>query len=101
MTKKHRAFNTNVIVKEVGYTENKSAGGIIVGNETQYRQGRAEGIIEDIGPNAFEDFGDRKPIIGTRVVYARYAGKDLGVYEDGHERRIMTDLDVLCEAIEE
>lgn len=101
MAKTHKVFNTNVRVKEVGFTESRSAGGIIVDNETRYKQGLAEGIIEDMGPNAFDDFGDRKPEIGMRVVYARYAGRELGVYVDGFERRIMQDLDILCEVIEE
>jgi co-chaperonin GroES (HSP10) len=96
MKKTHKALNTNVIVKEISFVEQKSAGGIIVGSETQYEKGRAEGMIEDIGPNAFDDFGTRRPKVGDKVVYARYAGKELGVHVDGLIRRIMCDLDILC-----
>lgn len=99
LKKTHKAFNTNVIVRETDSGDERTTrGGIIL---DQYEMGRAEGIIEDIGPNSFEDFGDRKPVIGTKIVYARYAGKELGIYEDGVTRRIMRDLDVLCEIIEE
>lgn len=106
MTTKHRAFNTNIIIRELPEQEIdvKSQGGIIL-NSIQHSlerdMSRSEGIIEDIGANAFDDFGDVKPQVGARVVFARYAGKELGIYQDGFKRRIMRDLDVLCEVVEE
>ena len=96
MTKKHKAYNTNVIVRDINFTEQKSKGGIIIETANNYDMSRAEGVLEDIGPNAFDDFGNFKPKVGDRIVYARYAGKFLGTYADGDERRIMRDLDVLC-----
>lgn len=101
LKKTYRALNTNVIIREVFFTEQKSAGGILVGGSTQYDMSRAEGILEGVGANAFEDFGDDKPKEGDRVVYARYAGKELGLNADGQVRRIMRDLDVLCIVTEE
>jgi len=78
---------------DLSKTDDRTSGGIIL---PQYDMSRAEGIIEDIGPNAFDDFGDVKPQKGDKIVFARYAGKELGTYADGKDRRIMRDLDVLC-----
>lgn len=93
MSKKHRALNTNVIVRDCHQNDDRKVGVIIV---QQYDMSRAEGFIEDIGSNAFEDFGECKPKVGDRVVFARYAGKELGAGDDGDTRRVMRDLDILC-----
>lgn len=98
MTKRHEAYNTCVIVKDLsGSDDRQTAGGIYI---PQYDMTRNEGIVEDIGPNAFDDFGERKPQVGDKIIFARYAGKDLGAYEDGFERRIMRDVDILCKVVE-
>lgn len=93
MAKKHRALNTNVIVKDHHANDDRKVGVIIV---QQYDMSRAEGFIEDIGSNAFEDFGANKPKVGDKVVFARYAGKELGAGSDGDTRRVLRDLDILC-----
>lgn len=98
LKKTHKALNTNVIVKDLTGKDDRSVGGIIL---PQYDMSRAEGVIEGVGSHAFEDFGESQPKIGDKVVFARYAGKELGTYLDGFDRRIMRDLDVLAIVVEE
>lgn len=97
MSKVHKALNTNVRVKIITRPDDRTHGGIIL---PQYDMSREEGILEDMGSNAFEDFGKDRPKVGDKVVFARYAGKDLGTYEDGMDRRLMRDLDVLAIVVE-
>lgn len=101
MSRVYRALNTNILVKDLFDPQKDrevlSTGGIIIETINPHSDmSKSEGIIEDIGPNAFEDFGERKPKLGDRVVYARYAGKELSVYSDGLARRILRDLDILA-----
>lgn len=77
----------------------KSAGGIFISDDKQWQQQMmAEtGVIVEIGNGAFLWLSDRtrpwegrKPQVGERIVFERYAGR-LQTGADGREYRIMSD----------
>lgn len=77
----------------------KSAGGIFISDDKQWQQQMmAEtGVIVEIGNGAFMWLSDRtrpwegrKPVVGERIVFERYAGR-LQTGADGREYRIMSD----------
>lgn len=98
MAKTHETFGDNVILKmETG--EIKSAGGIVLATETSREaMAREEGVIESHGEHAFSDL-QNKPKIGDTVIIARYSGKTLGKYDDGFERRVISDVTILARVI--
>jgi len=100
--RKYRPLTTMVIVS-VDRTEEKSSGGIILDVSEREKNAKAEGTVLAIGPQAFGDFGDGESQIkvGDKVVFARYGGKELERNASGKESRLMKDLDILAEIVEE
>lgn len=92
----YKALGSNLIIKvENGEVKTKS-GFIIAAEGTRESQAREEGIIEQVGEDAFNDLGKVVPKAGDRVVIARYDGKSLGKFNDGFERRILKDTSALA-----
>jgi co-chaperonin GroES (HSP10) len=86
----------NLIIR-CDVSEKKSSGGIIIAAEgTRDAQAPEEGIVESLGEHAFDDL-DVKPIIGDRVVIARYDGKVVEDRKDlGYELRLIADTRILA-----
>ena len=53
-----------------------------------------KGTLIAIGGKAFEDFGDPKPAIGDKILFAKYAG--FMIRQDRDEYRVVNDKDVAC-----
>ena len=55
------------------------------------------GIVVDVGPTAFRDFGSENPLkAGDRVVYAKYGGKAI-IHPDTKVKYVaLNDEDVIC-----
>lgn len=65
--------------------ETKTAGGIILAVNEKREQAAAEcGTVVAIGNTAFKDFGGDPSLvpIGTRIFYAKYAGKEVKDIDD-------------------
>ena len=101
--KKFMPLDSNLIVK-MDTGEIKSQGGIILAAEgTREAMSKEEGIIEQMGENAFEDLKTR-PKLGDRVYFKRYEGTTLveaAHSEDKLERRLIQDTRILATIIEE
>lgn len=93
---KYRALVSHVIVKII--REKKSAGGIIIVEDSKEHMAKEEGTIINMGPESFEgsDVKHRSVKLGDVVAFARYGGKSLGLDEEGHEIRVMKDIDCLA-----
>ena len=82
--------------------EEKTAGGIIIPDTTKDSEKYAtvEGTIVDISHLAFtyaseEEWGDRKPKPGQRVIHAKYAGVRVKG-KDGQEYLLANDKDIVA-----
>jgi co-chaperonin GroES (HSP10) len=65
------------------------------------RAGVDRGVVVQVGPTAFRDFGALEAIkVGDYVAYARYAGKWIKDF-DGTEYLAINDEDVICKLIKE
>ncbi len=97
MKLKHRVMMDNVLLR-IDTGDKVSAGGIIIETEgSRESMAREEGILEQVGSNAFSDYPEEeRPKVGDVVVFARYGGKTLGKYEDGFERRVLQDTTILA-----
>ena len=78
--------------------ETKTQSGIIIATETEAKrfQGAAEkGTVVAVGSTAFKDFGESPDLVsvGTRVYYAKYAGKE--VVENDTTYVILNDEDIV------
>ncbi len=80
-------------------TVNKSAGGVLLPDETQesHKAAAETGVIVECGEGAFKytadrvrEFTGRKPRPGDHVYFQRYAGQII-IGLDGKEYRVMTD----------
>ncbi len=81
--------------------EEKTKGGIIKLASTREAEQFAttEGILIDAAPGAFtylsdEEWGDKKPKVGDKVIYAKYSGRQ-AMGNDGKEYTFMADKDLL------
>lgn len=101
--KKYIPLRDKLIVR-VDRSEEKSKGGIIIAHEGSEEAMKKEvGVVLAIGKSCFYDTHPEDLQVGDKVAFARYAGKQLGIDEQGFEVRTMRDIDVLCviEDIEE
>jgi co-chaperonin GroES (HSP10) len=95
------------VLVELDPQEKKTAGGIILTENTQERDELAvqEGTLVAISPHAFsyaEDWPEgSKPEVGQRVLFKRYAGTSGGIHRktvNGVERRwrLMNDKELIA-----
>jgi len=78
--------------------ELKTASGIIISvDEKKERKAVEYGIVVQVGPTAFIDYGQTPDIVkvGDRISLNRYSGKSV-VDSDETEYLIVNDADVLC-----
>lgn len=108
MKQKFIPLGPNLIIR-MAMTEVVSAGGIVIAHEaSREAQAREQGIIEDVGQDAFSDleYAARQkgiepiiPKIGDTVVIARYEGhivEEVKHSNDKHERRVIQDTRILA-----
>ena len=94
--KKFKPLRDKLIVR-VKTGEEKTAGGIIyVVEGSREAMAREEGVVLSLGKSVFYDTDGEDLKAGDLIAFARYAGKSLVKYEDGHELRAIRDIDVLC-----
>lgn len=87
-----------VLIKPI-FIEETTDWGFVTGIGTGYEREKAatqEGVIVDVGPNAWLAFDDGKPWakIGDKVMFAKYAGKFLKV--DDEDYIVINDEDIQC-----
>lgn len=81
--------------------EEKTAGGIIIPDETKDREQHAQmaGTLIEVSPLAFTyeawPEGSGPPEPGNRVLFAKYAGFSR-TGKDGVEYRVVSDKDITC-----
>lgn len=77
----------------------KTKGGIILAQETRQQEQRAatQGVIINIGPTAWVDFGDGEPWAkeGDYVSFAKFAGIEI-VGKNGQRYILLNDQDILA-----
>jgi len=100
MAIRHSTFGSNVIIKiETG--EVKIGSFVVATENSREAVAREEAIIESFGEAAFDDLSpENRPVVGDKVVIAKYSGKTLGKYEDGLERRVIADTGILAKVLE-
>ena len=69
--------------------------GIIIPSQTTEREemAKVEGVLIDVGGNAFEDWSGLKPEPGTKVLISKYAGMTCKGQDD-QEYRLCSDKDI-------
>lgn len=80
------------------------AAGIILQESTERLQQTAvdKGVVIDIGPTAFKDFGGEPWCkIGDLVAYARYGGKVIKDPYTQEEYLVLNDEDIICKFTKE
>jgi co-chaperonin GroES (HSP10) len=76
------------------YKSAKEAGIIIAEQETQKEQyAQVIALLVAVGGNAFEDWKGRDPVVGDRVMMAKYAGVQVDGM-DGRKYRLVSDKDI-------
>ncbi len=91
------AFGDHVLILPDEAAE-KTAGNVYIPEQLRERQGMASetGMLVAVGDDAFvwaangHKIEGRKPKVGDRVYFTRYAGQEL-VGDDGKKYRLMTD----------
>jgi co-chaperonin GroES (HSP10) len=81
------------------YIDDKSEGGIVLTNDTVQQNDLAvtQGYLVASGDQAFVDWENKKPVeIGTRIVWAIYAGQMIDG-DDGKSYRLINDTDLAAE----
>lgn len=75
--------------------EEKTEGGILLTASLQEQDQLAEtkGVLVAAGGMAFSDWAGEKPVVGQRVMIAKYAGL-LCRGKDGEEYRLVNDKDI-------
>lgn len=79
-----------VLVKPLP-VEEISAGGIVLNVSKREQMAQVQAELIAIGGNAFEDWGDPKPVLGDVIYMAKYAGYVVG---DNDDLRIINDKDI-------
>lgn len=81
---KYKAVGHRVLIKPDPVTKEHRVGGsdlriILAQDEKMQRAATQTGTVIDVGPTAWQGFGDNQPWagIGDKVVFARYSGKFL------------------------
>lgn len=75
--------------------EEKTAGGIVLPDTAKEKP--QEGKVISVGPGAFDDKGQRKPMEvkdGDHVLFARYSGTEVKI--EGEEYLILSERDILA-----
>lgn len=75
--------------------EEKTSGGIVLPDTA--REKPQEGKVISVGPGAFDDKGQRKPMEvkeGDRVLFAKYSGTEVKI--EGEEYLILSERDILA-----
>jgi len=83
-----------VVVQKVD-PEEKTAGGIVLPDTA--REKPQEGKVISVGPGAFDDKGQRKPMEvkeGDHVLFAKYSGTEIKI--EGEEYLILSERDILA-----
>lgn len=90
------------ILVQLSEVKKETSSGIITMTQKQEQRefiGNIHGTIVDVGPTAFkgDEFGDRPPKVGDRVLFARYSGEYMQYpAETGEHYRVMNDTDVIA-----
>ena len=80
--------------------EKKTESGIILArDERAYREATMAGTIVQIGPTAWQGFGDSRPWakVGDHIIYARHTGKFVTDPETKEEFYVINDED--CQVV--
>jgi co-chaperonin GroES (HSP10) len=82
---KHMVVLDTQILVEIDPEERITKSGIIIAGDDVNRRETAKetGIVRAKGPNAFCDLGEVVPEIGDRVLFGKYAGKEVNKRTDG------------------
>ena len=89
-----KPLSDKVIVQKLE-PEEKTSGGILLPDSTKEKP--QEGKIIAVGPGAYDEKGQRKPIDvkeGDHVLYAKYSGSEVKL--DGQEYLILSEKDILA-----
>lgn len=99
-----------IVVKVAEVKEVRTNSGIIIPNtiKENLENRRDLGVIVDMGPQAFEEWGGPSSVskgglaIGDKVLFARQGGKSVED-DDGQISlyRVLNDQDVICKIVEE
>lgn len=95
---KLRPIHNKLIVRVDREAEERSAGGIILEATEKARMARREGVVEALGTLCFSDMGDGESLVkvGEKVIFAKYAGTELGKNDKGEELRALNDIDIIA-----
>jgi co-chaperonin GroES (HSP10) len=77
--------------------EEMTEGGIIIPEQVREKEevGVTEGVLIAASDMCFEDWKCEKPVIGSKIMFSRYAGK-LFIGDDEEEYRVMKDQDIIA-----
>lgn len=79
--------------------EEKSKGGILLAIDAErYAAATTEGTVVAIGPTAWLKVDDGRPWCkpGDRIIYGKYAGKEIADPETGEKLVVIHDVDVVA-----
>lgn len=79
------------------------SGIVLAIDEKLHRTVMEEGVIVDIGPNAWKAFDGGEPWakVNDRVIYSKYGGKFVVDPLTGEEYMVINDEDILCKVIKQ
>lgn len=87
------------VLIEPDKAEETSAGGIVISLDTTREQAATtQGVIVDVGPNAWKAFDDGEPWaqVGNHVVFAKYAAKEIVDPETEKVYFLMSDENIIA-----
>lgn len=89
-----RPLRDLVVVRRTA-AKDTSDGGIIIPDKAKKKP--AEGIVEEIGPGAYDQHGHRREMMvkrGDRVVFSDYSGNEVSV--DGEKFTVLSEAEILA-----
>lgn len=94
------AIGHRVVVKPDPIEEYSEGGIAIVSDKNRELAAQTFGTVEEIGPQAFAEFGDGSPWVevGDRVIYAKYAGMTVREPDSEQEYVVLNDSDLVARA---
>lgn len=67
-----------------------------VSDEKREQQAHDKGVIVQVGPTAFNDYGTEPPKVGERVCYAKFAGKEIVDPDTNEMFVVINDEDIVA-----
>lgn len=92
------AVGHRVVVKPDPVEEYSDGGIALVPDKNRELAAQTFGTVVDIGPQAFQEFGDGTSwvSVGDRVAYAKYAGMTIREHEEADEYVVLNDNDIIA-----